>query len=84
MELTQEQKIANDLIEAMQPLIDAIKEIWKSVKEIFIKLWNSLKTFINDNQKASKYIRIYNRTHSQRIKKKQITKIIRLWSKYEE
>ena len=67
----QQEKLAN----AIQELIEVYKQVWKNVKEIFIQLWDSFKEIISKNQKVKKYLAIYVRTHNQRIKKKQITKI---------
>ena len=73
MNLTEEQQ--ENLVKAFQELIEAFKQVWKNVKEIVINLWNSFKEIISKNQKVKKYLAIYARTHNQRIKKKQITKI---------
>ncbi len=71
--LTEEQR--ENLVKTVQNLIEVFEQVWKEVKEILIQLWNSFKEIINKNQKIKKYLSIYARTHNQRIKKKQITKI---------
>ncbi len=73
MNLTAEQQ--ENLVKAVENLIEVFEQVWKKVKEIFIQLWNSFKEIIIKNQKVKKYLSIYARTHNQRIKKKQITKI---------
>ena len=71
--LTEEQR--ENLVKTVQNLIEVFEQVWKEVKETLIQLWNSFKEIINKNQKVKKYLSIYARTHNQRIKKKQITKI---------
>ena len=73
MDLTEEQQ--EKLIDAIQNLIKAFKQVVEKVKEVLIQLWNRFKEVIIKNQKIKKYLGIYGRTHNQRIKKKQITKI---------
>lgn len=71
--LTEEQQ--ERLMNAIQNLIKVFEQAWEKVKEVFIQLWNRFKEAIIKNQKVKKYLAIYGRTHNQRIKKKQITKI---------
>lgn len=82
MELTLEQKqeiqeAMNKLIEAFRPVVETVEKTIKAFKELFVQLWKNLKDFINKNEKAKKYLKIYNRTHNQRIKKKQIKKFLK-------
>ena len=72
------QETVNKLIKAFESLMQEAEKMIKELKEIFVQIWNNLKDFINRNEKARKYLKIYNRTHNQRIKQKQITKILKL------
>ena len=71
--LSEEQKQA--VLEAFGKLKEIFEKAWKLVKEKLIEIWKSFKEIIEKNVKVRKYIRIYNRTHNKRIKKKQITKM---------
>lgn len=74
----QKQEMIDRLTEELQPVLKAVEEVLNDIKEIFIQLWKSLKVFLEKNKKCIKYMKIYNRTHNQRIKKKQIAKILKL------
>lgn len=78
--LTEEQKkLIEKFEETFKPLIETIEELIKTFKEWLEEAWINLKAFIEKEIKAKKYISIYNRTHNQRIKKKQISKILKLF-----
>ncbi len=69
MELSQEQ--VDKLTEIFNNLLEAFKEIWKRIKEVFIKFINSID--FNKLKKIKKVQGILNRTKSRRIKKKQLS-----------
>lgn len=75
----QEQKIMDKFIEVCQQIIKSVEKVWNTIKEIVVKLWNNLKDFITRHEKVKKYLKIYNRTNNNRIKKKQITKILKIF-----
>lgn len=75
--LTEEQ--IQDIKNALQKVIEISEKICRVIIELAKQLWENLKQFILKNEKAIKYIKIYNKTHNNRIKKKQITKIIKLY-----
>ena len=70
--------------EQKQNIINAFNEIYDNLKRIVIQLWEDIKEFLLKNDKVNKYLKIYNRTHNNRIKKKQITKIAKLYKKYKK
>lgn len=81
--LTEEQKqqikeTIKKLADALKPVIQAIEKTIEALRKFYVEMWNNLKEFISKHEKARKYIKIYNKTHNQRIKKKQITKILKL------
>lgn len=78
--LTKEQKkIIEKFEETFKTLMKTVNEFIKILKEWLKEVWINLKTFIEKSFKAQKYISIYNRTHNQRIKKKQVSKIFKLF-----
>lgn len=78
--LTEKQKkIIEKFEEAFKSLIETIEEFIKIFKEWLKEAWINFKAFIEKSIKAKKYIYIYNRTHNQRIKKKQVSKILKLY-----
>lgn len=80
----QKQEMIDRLTEELQPVLKAVEEVLNAIKEIVIQLWKSLKVFLEKNQKCIKCMKIYNKTHNQRIKKKQISKIIKLFQNYKK
>ena len=74
MELTQEQ--IDNLIDAFNKVAEVVKEVWKKIKEVFTEFINNIN--FEELNKINKYSKIYMRTHNQRIKKKQICKILKL------
>lgn len=72
--ITEEQieNIKRQIIEAVKPIMETIMQVYEKIKEIFFKDWSEI----------YKYIKIYKRTKNKRIKKKQITKIIKILQKY--
>lgn len=72
--MTEEQmeNIKSQIIEAVNPVIKVIMQIYEKIKEILFKRWS----------KIYEYIKIYRRTKNKRIKKKQITKIEKILQKY--
>lgn len=74
MELSQEQ--IDSLMEFFNNLVQAVKEVWEKVKEIFIKFINSID--FNKLKKIKKAQGIMIRTKSKRIKKKQLSIISKL------
>ena len=72
----QRQEMINNLTEAFNSIIKTVEKVCNAIKEVFVEMWKSLKYIIEKNIKIKKYISIYNRTHNQRIKNKQI-KLIR-------
>lgn len=79
--LTEEQKkeLIEKFEEVFKPLMEAVNEFIKILKEWLKEVWINFKAFIEKSLKAKKYISIYNRTRNQRIKKKQVSKILRLF-----
>lgn len=79
--LTEEQKqeIIDKFIEAFEQISKVVEKVLNTVEEIVVKAWNNLKDFITRHEKAKKYLKIYNRTNNNRIKKKQITKILKIF-----
>ena len=78
--LTEEQKkLIEKFEETFKTLMKTVNEFIKILKEWLKEVWINLKTFIEKSFKAQKYISIYNRTHNQRIKKKQVSKIFKLF-----
>ncbi len=71
MELTQKQ--INNIAICFQQIVDIIIEVWKKIKELFIKFINFICT--KKIKRINKYASIYMKTHNKRIKKKQLTKI---------
>lgn len=71
MELTQEQ--IDNLYNVFTELANIIKDVWNQIKEAFMKFINSID--YNKIKQLNKYSGIYMRTHNQRIKKKQLSKI---------
>lgn len=87
--LTEEQaqqinEVIENLIESLEPIFEALRKICEEIKDFLVETWLNLKEFIEKNEKVKKYFKIYNKTHNQRIKKKQITKIIKLFIKIEQ
>lgn len=84
--LTEEQKqeIIDKFIEVFQTVSKAVEEVYNAIKEIIVKLWNDLKEFITKEEKLKKYLKIYNRTNNNRIKKKQLQKIVKLFENYKK
>lgn len=72
------QEAVNKLIQAFELVMQEVKKAIEAFKEICAQIWDNLKDFINRNEKARKYLKIHNITHNLRIKKKQITKILKL------
>ena len=72
----QKQELINNLTEAYNLIIETVEKVCNAVRKVFVKLWENLKYIVEKNSKIKKYIFIYNRTHSRRIKNKQI-KLIR-------
>ncbi len=79
--LTEEQKkeLIEKFKEVFKPLMETVNEFIKILKEWLKEVWINFKTFIEKSFKAQKYISIYNRTNNQRIKKKQVSKILKLF-----
>lgn len=75
MELTQEQ--IDNLYNVFTELANIVKDIWNQIKEAFMKFINSID--YNKIKQLNKYSGIYMRTHNQRIKKKQLSKINKLF-----
>lgn len=75
MELTQEQ--IDSLCNVFTELANIVKDIWNQIKEAFMKFINSID--YNKIKQLKKYSSIYMRTHNQRIKKKQLSKINKLF-----
>ena len=77
--LTEEQikKIREQLIEIIKPIV-------KSIKEMLIKNWLKLKSFIEKEDRVNKYIKIYKKTKNRRIQKKQVAKIEKMLQKYKK
>ena len=80
IDLTNEQKqeLINNLTEAFNSIIETVEKVWNAVRKVFVELWENLKYIVEKNSKIKKYISIYNRTHSRRIKNKQIKLIIKV------
>lgn len=74
----QKQEIIDKLIATLQSALKVIEEVYNTIKGVITQLWKNLKVFLEKNKKCIKYMKIYNRTHNQRIKKKQIAKILKL------
>ena len=74
----QKQEIIDKLTETFQSVFKIVEEVYNAIKEVITQLWRNLKVFLEKNKKCIKYMKIYNRTHNQRIKKKQIAKILKL------
>ena len=74
--MTEEQmeNIKSQIIEAVKPVIKVIMQIYEKIKEILFTRWS----------KIYEYIKIYRRTKNKRIKKKQISKIIKILQKYKK
>ncbi len=70
--------------EQKQNIINAFKKIYDNIKSIVTQLWKDIKQFLLKSEKANKYLKIYNRTHNNRIKKKQITKLVELFENYKK
>lgn len=70
--------------EQKQNIINAFNEIYDNLKRIVTQLWKDIKQFLLKSEKANKYLKIYNRTHNNRIKKKQITKVVELFKNYKK
>ncbi len=79
--LTEEQKkeLIEKFEEVFKPLMETVNEFIKILKEWLKEVWINFKAFIEKSFKAQKYISIYNRTNNQRIKKKQVSKILKLF-----
>lgn len=84
--LTEQQKkeIIDKLTETLQSTLKVIEEVYNAIKEVITQLWKNLKVFLEKNKKCIKYMKIYNRTRNQRIKKKQITKLVKLFGNYKK
>ena len=65
-------------------ILNTFEKIYDNIKSIVIQLWKDIKQFLLKSEKANKYLKIYNRTHNNRIKKKQITKIVELFENYKK
>ena len=72
-----------EVIEAFKPIVESLLQVYEKMKDYFIKLWSELRTFIEQN-KMDKIIKIYKRTKSRRIKKKQITKMIKILQNFKK
>ncbi len=74
IDLTEEQRqeLINNLTEVFSTVVEAVEKLFNAVKKFFVELWENLKYIVEKSCKVQKYIRIYNRTHNQRIKKKQL------------
>lgn len=79
--LTEEQKkeLIEKFEEIFKPLMETINKFIKTLKEWLKEVWINFKAFIEKSLKVQKYISIYNRTRNLRIKKKQVSKILRLF-----
>ncbi len=79
--LTEEQKkeLIEKFEEVFKPLMETVNEFIKILKEWIKEVWINFKTFIEKSFKIQKYISIYNRTRNLKIKKKQVSKILRLF-----
>lgn len=71
------QNLSEYLIKAIQPVIEAVKNICNTIVKSTVKALNNI-----ENNKIKKYIRIYNKTKVDRIKKKQLTLIVRAFQVY--
>lgn len=65
-------------------ILNSFEKIYDNIKSIVTQLWKDIKEFLLKSEKANKYLKIYNKTHNNRIKKKQIAKIVKLFKKYKE
>lgn len=65
-------------------ILNTFEKIYDNIKSIVKQLWKEIKEFLLKNEKANKYLKIYNRTHNNRIKKKQITKLVELFENYKK
>ena len=65
-------------------ILNTFEKIYDNIKSIVTQLWKYIKEFLLKSEKANKYLKIYNRTHNNRIKKKQITKIVELFENYKK
>ena len=65
-------------------ILNTFEKIYDNIKSIVTQLWKDIKQFLLKSEKANKYLKIYNRTHNNRIKKKQITKIVELFENYKK
>lgn len=82
MNLTEEQ--IQETIEKFQKVLEVVNKIYDSIRKIVEQSWKEIKEFLLKNEKANKYLKIYNRTHNNRIKKKQITKLVELFKNYKK
>lgn len=64
--------LCETLNKIIEPILTKMKEVYEQIKKSFLELLNE-----NGNNKIKKYITIYKRTKSCRIKNKQIKLIIR-------
>lgn len=77
-------KIREQLIEIIKPIVKSILEIYKKIKEMLIKNWLKLKSFIEKEDRVNKYIKIYKKTKNRRIQKKQVAKIVKMLQEYKK
>ena len=80
--LTEEQ--IRETIGKFQKVLEIVNKIYDSIRKIVEQSWKEIKEFLLKNEKANKYLKIYNRTHNNRIKKKQITKLVELFENYKK
>lgn len=62
-------------------ILNTFEKIYDNIKSIVTQLWKDIKEFLLKSEKAYKYLKIYYKTHNNRIKKKQIAKIVKLFKK---
>ena len=72
------------VIETFQEVLEIVNKIYDSIRKIVEQSWKEIKEFLLKNEKVNKYLKIYNRTHNNRIKKKQITKLVELFENYKK
>ena len=65
-------------------ILNTFEKIYDNIKSIVTQLCKDIKEFLLKSEKANKCLKIYNRTHNNRIKKKQITKIVELFENYKK